>query len=279
MSTNEVSTEWVNLLPNPITGKYNYMCNPTGINGNNYIIIECQTLKINAIYKYKIDTDQWSKIDGYEDIQINSFSSAFNVTKQTLFATSPTHIIQIQLNNGNIIKYNHNLKIKTPCKSSKTIILNDSLLIIGGYTNDFIWKYDFENKTVNKFCDMYNKINIGEFGMVYTKNTLLLFGGMMWYDYDFVNHILEFNVCNKQWNKLPITLPKKLRSPACTIGINRKYVFLFGGYGNNGHCDNIYIYSLKYKTIKESKIKCPSKSDFSAITINNNIKDEMIVFG
>ncbi len=66
----------------------------------------------------------------------------------------------------------------------------------------------------------------------------------------------------------------------CAGGINNKYVLLFGGYDDTDHyCDDIYIYSLKNKTIKKSKIKCPSKSQFSCLTVNDNIKDEKIVFG
>eukprot|EP01084_Bolivina_argentea_P031173 57705_1 len=68
---------------------------------------------------------------------------------------------------------------------------------------------------------------------------------------------------------------------SCTMAINNKYVLLFGGwdYHNGVNCDDIYIYSLKHKTLKLAKMKCPSKGKFYAITINNIIKDEKLTFG
>eukprot|EP01084_Bolivina_argentea_P101849 182533_1 len=63
------------------------------------------------------------------------------------------------------------------------------------------------------------------------------------------------------------------------MAINNKYVLLFGGCDNGIYYDDIYIYSIKYKTITKSKIKCPSEGIFKAITINDHSKDEKIVFG
>eukprot|EP01084_Bolivina_argentea_P078837 143063_1 len=63
------------------------------------------------------------------------------------------------------------------------------------------------------------------------------------------------------------------------MAINNKYVILFGGCGGDGHSDDIYVYSIKYKTIKLSKIKCPAKGLFNAITVNDNMKDEKLTFG
>eukprot|EP01084_Bolivina_argentea_P101848 182532_1 len=68
-------------------------------------------------------------------------------------------------------------------------------------------------------------------------------------------------------------------SMCCTMAINNKYVLLFGGCDNGIYYDDIYIYSIKYKTITKSKMKCPSGSTFAAIAVNDNIKDEKLVFG
>eukprot|EP01084_Bolivina_argentea_P250873 420526_1 len=77
-----------------------------------------------------------------------------------------------------------------------------------------------------------------------------------------------------------ILLPnlKWYRTAMClTMAINNKYMVLFGN--KNKSIDDIYIYSVKHKTVKLSKTKCPSKGIFNAITINNDINDEKIVFG
>eukprot|EP01084_Bolivina_argentea_P107832 192768_1 len=104
-------------------------------------------------------------------------------------------------------------------------------------------------------------MNISSFAILYnhTNNCLLLFGGYDWDNRDYVDYILEFNMNTKQWNKLSVSLPIQMDRICCTMAINNKYVLLFGGRDNNWNkLDDIYIYSLKYKTIKESKIKCPS---------------------
>eukprot|EP01084_Bolivina_argentea_P289891 497868_1 len=147
-------------------------------------------------------------------------------------------------------------------------------------------KWDFKNKKMTKFSDTYKKKYIGDFGMVYNdkQNCLLIFGGYDVSDgFGFSDYILEFNITTKQWNKMPVSLPKPMARPGCTMAINNTYVLLFGGHewshDYKGCCDDIYMYSIKKKTIQKSNIKCPSKSSYSCITVNDNIKDEKLVFG
>eukprot|EP01084_Bolivina_argentea_P074525 135188_1 len=114
MSTNEVSTKWSNLLACPIT---DYMIVPTGTDRNNYIVID-DAETTNCIYKYNINTNKWNKISG--------------------------------LNDSNINNYTHNTYI-SGASTTKSIILNDSLFIIGGHDNKSIFKWNVENKTLTKF--------------------------------------------------------------------------------------------------------------------------------
>eukprot|EP01084_Bolivina_argentea_P093449 168062_1 len=121
---------------------------------------------------------------------------------------------------------------------------------------------------IRRLCVIYNHQN----------NTLLLFGG---YDCDndvhCLDYILEFNMKTKQWNKLSVSLPKGMYGMSCTMAMHNKYVLLFGGIDDNSqYSDNIYIYSLKRKTLTKSKLKV---NLYPYVTINDKMKDEKVVFG
>eukprot|EP01084_Bolivina_argentea_P118415 210116_1 len=138
-------------------------------------------------------------------------------------------------------------------------MVNDSLFVFCGGNCNSILKWNSENKTLTTFCDMYNKMTLGAFATIYNhKNNCLLFfggivcGGLPQLRVSLVDYILEFNMKNKQWNKLPISLPTKMDCMCCTMAINNKYILLFGGlrgYERNScvsTSDNIYVYSMKH---------------------------------
>ncbi len=165
---------------------------------------------------------------------------------------------------------------------SKIIVVNNSLFIVGGNHNNVILKWDSESKIFTQFSAMYNQIKIQEFGVIYNpkKHCLVLFGGYDRHIGDVTDYILEFNIKTKQWNKLSASLPRKMDNICCTLAVNNKYALLFGGRDNSANrFDDIYIYSFKDKTIRVSKIKCPSKGTFECVAVNDNIKDEKLVFG
>eukprot|EP01084_Bolivina_argentea_P080973 146650_1 len=101
MSTNQTSTIWVNLASCPATEAMEI---PTGIDRNNYIVMDNElypSYKIKCIYKYNIDNDKWTKINGFNNIQnISAYVCAsLDVKKQILFLWKPDQLTQIQLNN------------------------------------------------------------------------------------------------------------------------------------------------------------------------------------
>eukprot|EP01084_Bolivina_argentea_P120454 213516_1 len=147
MSTNEASAKWINLLPCPVT---DYITVPAGGDGNNYIVIDRNfyTKRLNCIHKYNINTNVWSKISGCNDTQnVSSFSAALDANKQILYLVHEDSLSQIKLNDSHINNHSHNITINA-VSHTKTIILNDSLFIIGGAQNNSIWKWDLETKTL-----------------------------------------------------------------------------------------------------------------------------------
>eukprot|EP01084_Bolivina_argentea_P246909 413124_1 len=135
MSTNQFSTKWISLIECPASKIH---C-PIGVDRDNYIVIDAK-FKINCIYKYDIDNDKWIKMDGFNVENIQSFSAALDVKKQILFVSSHSCVTQIELNNNNITNHTHNVEMYMA--SAKSIIINNSLFIIGGMDNNSIFKWD-----------------------------------------------------------------------------------------------------------------------------------------
>eukprot|EP01084_Bolivina_argentea_P051259 94292_1 len=198
MSTNQFSTKWIEISHCPGS---NYPTVPTGMDKNNYIVIDHDRLctKINCIHKYDINDDKWIEIDGFNKYDIyndkwieidgfnnmenlHGFSNALDVKKQTLFLLHRNCLTQMQLNNNNISYDTHNVEMNSP-QDSKSIIVNNSLFIVGGSCNNVILEWNSKSKALTKFSDMYNKMYIRDFEMIYNNLTgcLLLFVG---YDQD-----------------------------------------------------------------------------------------------
>eukprot|EP01084_Bolivina_argentea_P091298 164371_1 len=150
MCTNETSEKWMDLAASP---SVHDLVIPTGIDINNYFIIayNASIQNINYIYKYNTDTDKWNRIDGCNNIQLQNmsefkwFSAALDVKKHLLFLSERDYVVQIQLNNGNMNDYTTNIDTNYPSTNSTSIILNDSLFIIGGSENNSILKWDSES--------------------------------------------------------------------------------------------------------------------------------------
>eukprot|EP01084_Bolivina_argentea_P207078 353396_1 len=254
MSTTHSAVKWSYLVSCPS----NEVRIPTGRDGNNYIVMD---RIINCVYKYNIENDIWIKIDFNNPEKMTTFSTAFStaldvkkqtafstaldVKKQILFLFTKHSIIQMTLDYNYISNDNHKKDY-----SAHSIVINDSLFSISHGSNSIL-KWNSENKTLTEYSVMYNKIKLDDYAIIYNNknHSLLLFGGWDWNIRDYVDHILEFNVKTKQWNKLPVALPREMGSLCCTMAFNNKYVLLFGGENNDEYYDDIYIYSLKHKTL------------------------------
>eukprot|EP01084_Bolivina_argentea_P086278 155944_1 len=106
MCTKESVAKWISVPSCPCTD----IIIPTGVDQNNYIVIDEKVLSsgINCIYKYNIDTNKWNKISGLNNIRnVSYFSAALDVKKQILYLIHSDSVRQIQLNNNNINNINN----------------------------------------------------------------------------------------------------------------------------------------------------------------------------
>merc|ERR1719245_460115 len=91
--------------------------------------------------------------------------------------------------------------------------------------------------------------------------------------------IYSLDINKMQWKKVSITMPKPERvNFGITSALNNKYVILFGGYSGCFH-DDIFIFSLSTHTLTKSRVKCPERGVFEAMTMNNNKDNDLIVDG
>eukprot|EP01084_Bolivina_argentea_P052955 97212_1 len=218
MSSNQSLTRWAHLTSCPSIGSIHI---PIGIDRNNYIAIDhnagCN--KINCIYKYNIENDKWIKMDCFNNVQnVSRFLAALDAKKQILFLVHHKSVTQMRLNTNHICNDNHNAEIMS-ISNSNSIIVNDSLFVLGGSNGNSILKWNSETKTLTKFGDMYNKMQHSAYTVIYNNknNSLLFFGGTENFSFISTDYILEFNIKSKQWNKLPVSLPTKMDMMCCTM--------------------------------------------------------------
>eukprot|EP01084_Bolivina_argentea_P009147 17103_1 len=147
MSAQQLSIKWTDLALCP-SSSFNRINIPTGADRNNYIVIH-RELNFIHMHKYNIETDKWIKMGFNNRRNIKTFTSALHVKKDILYLLHRNSVTQIQLNNNHISNDNHNKEINR-VSTSKIIIINDSLFIIGGQLNNSILKWNLENQTLLK---------------------------------------------------------------------------------------------------------------------------------
>eukprot|EP01084_Bolivina_argentea_P284098 486769_1 len=182
MSTNQLSTTWISLKEFPVS--ISSIKIPTGIDRNNYIVInhDFRLNKINCIFKYNIDNDKWIKMDSFNNVEnISPFSAALDTKREILFLSHTDSMTQIPLKTNNpITNHTHDKLVadEDNIHDSTTIIVNNSLFVVGGNYNNSILKWDLENKTLTKFSDMYNKRTGDVLGIINSNkhNCVLIFG-------------------------------------------------------------------------------------------------------
>eukprot|EP01084_Bolivina_argentea_P227927 385035_1 len=241
---------------------------PYGINKDHYIALGGENETIKHIHEYNFVTNEWSTVDLTKHIPINVICCAGLDSK----------------NNQLYILYNSSFVSKTISGHVwQTMIVKNSLFLIGNAFNEFVLKWKPEQLTFAKFGTNYNAEKMYGFGVIYVNKTncLLVFGGddTESNNNEFKTHILQFDMSAKTWNKLPVSLPHKMMFIGCTLAIRNQYVLIFGGAGYYKYYDEIYVYCIKNKTLKKSKQRCPRATVYVATTVNDTIKDQKIVFG
>ena len=276
--TLEAQPNWMSIKEH-VFSEYVITYTPIGINKDNYMVIDG-----NCIRKYDFESDTWQKLmDNFSNFWYSGCQAAFDSDKCELWIANCDQLAHIKLNKNNELNIFNNLKkfgVRGSC-----IFVQNTFYVIGGSLNTFVSRWDNSTKQYKDIAKMYGGARLSHFGLIHNEssNSLLLFGG---YDYsksEFMDSILEYNIKQNKWCKLPVSLPTPLWQCACVLAIRRKYVLIFGGEFSSNLYDNtydeIYVYSVKQQKIRTSKVKCPVKGVFNAVTINDEKQDELLVIG
>eukprot|EP01084_Bolivina_argentea_P253699 426272_1 len=170
---NKSVTDWISLSRCPASFTASSISVPSGVDTNNYLTIDYkQYLNTIAVHKYDFPCDDWIEIETkrknyythaeYPLKTTSTFSAAMDTNKQILLLSQKNCVTQISLNQSEYtiqipVNYDYNPvnRITAP-ECSKSIIINNSLFIVGGSNNSSILKWDLESKILTTFSDMYN---------------------------------------------------------------------------------------------------------------------------
>lgn len=299
MSTSSTESSWIELQHEDQTNLPSIFSSPIRINCNEFILIT----RKDGIIKYNICDNEWNLdwIKYPQDLKkvynpniacfdfINKFIYIYDSYGKILkvnIKTKSTQIIQIPL------KIRFARFIFTNCNNLQ------QLHLIGGADSNkhYISNIDKVDFIENYIFDQYEN-GVAGFGIIYlNKNNhkinqkLIKIGGIAWDEGHFSDDIYQYNLNlsskksnNNDWsiiNKELKILNGGMSRFGFTMTKSQKYIFLLGGFCDFESIDNIHFIDTKTWKIKQSEIKCPKISkDFVAITIINELKDELIAFG
>eukprot|EP01084_Bolivina_argentea_P290518 499047_1 len=151
------------------------------------------------------------------------------------------------------------------------ICINSKCHLIGGKNNNKHFIFDSDSKTLkimNSSIPMINDNYIFNNGLIYlpSKKCLYFFGGRT--GVTFSDLIWKYSLKKNEWKLFKnVKLPKKMEKFGFCLSKNNKFVYIFGGYDGSSNLDDIYMWNLKKMTFIKSKVKCPTKNEYFAVSI------------
>eukprot|EP01084_Bolivina_argentea_P279150 477202_1 len=234
------------------------------------------------IYKYNLQCNQFDYVMRINyTFGLRHSSVALDVDKQQLYSCDSRRnglIHTVDLIKKSII--NTDASMTFVGEESEAIMINGQFNVIGGLNNNKHLRWNSISKqfeTIYKF-DEFTRFSPGCLVYIKSQKTVLMFGCYVW-SKKYFDDIYEYKIEHSKWYKLPIKLPKKYWTECINV-IQNKFVLLLGGYNDSdGYHDDIFIFSIKDRTFKKSTIKCPRESTYASVVMNDQKRDEKIVFG
>ena len=175
-------------------------------------------------------------------------------------------------------------KIKFGTTGSSLVMIKGELHIIGGTQNRKHLKW---NENTKEFVILHDNVAnrnhqtdilIHYSELVVLENHVIAFGA--YDDPDCLDYIHEYDIINNSWKRLTITMPAQgMEYFGCATIMDGQYVLLFGGKASNELQNKIYIYSVKEKSFRESKVRCPKKGTCHAVAVRDKKEEELSVYG
>ena len=173
--------------------------------------------------------------------------------------------------------------------AAKAIMIGGQVHIMGGEGNSrHHLKYD---PMTNSFETLHDDFwRIYGYGIIGLKDKILILAGSDGHEDSDIHH--QYNINQNKWSRIDCKFPALMGDFGCTKILNGQYVALFGGYTRKHDMDHfvvgswdgefrddIFIYSVEEKMFRKSKIKCPNKGIYQAITFCDREQDKITTFG
>ena len=255
-------------------------------------VIQVDVGKLQLL-KYSFITDSWIKYKIQPLLPEPTFNchtytaaAISNEGNEICLCNSNRKMIVFEIKDNNPAKLHiidHLNEVKNGTWTGTGVMINDKFHVIGGSHHSF--RHIAYNTIAQKCEIMHDSASISNLtkmwyghSIIRIQQKLLIFGGS---DHShFSDYIYEYDLRNNAYQKLEITIPRKMVYVACTSILNGQFVLLFGGTDDNIHShDDIYVYSVNDETFKISTIKCPEKVQYQAFTANDKEKDKLTTFG
>ena len=179
--------------------------------------------------------------------------------------------------NGTELRIINNLSEWSSGYGATGIVIDGELHRIGGDgTKHMHIKYNPNTNRVEELHDfraMFGLQYIAHHQMVRIKDDIWMFGGN---ELDLVH---QYNISTNKWVRLKQRLPRPLSSFGCTVLFDGEYVAIFGGESGGCRRNEIFIYTIRDKMFRKSRMKCPKADEYRAFTIKDRKRDDMSSFG
>ena len=242
--------------------------------------------KENGILKYSFDANRWNcyKIVNLAALPSTFFydasiSTAIDSQQRMYLCTSDGHLATLQIDSPSPLKL-HIVDTGRDLLGTRAIMIKNELHIIGG---DCDHGRDYKHLKLNTrtgiasfdaVCDQ----DLGWPQLIKIKDKLFSFGGHRGSE-GYLDEIHEYDIQSKKWMKTMYIMPREMIVDGISCVLNQQFILLFGGYDGITNIRKIWLYSMKHKVFKESKVECPGNRGGQVFTINDPKQDELAVFG
>eukprot|EP01084_Bolivina_argentea_P015580 29197_1 len=257
---------------------------PCMVNNDEFVVVpsKASTYNGDGIYKFNIHKNEWIKIFCYDtNFKCCIGSTAYDNQHKLLHISDRSRMVTFDLKTKDKItikKQQHRIDFRLIFAENKLHQICNSAAIGGTPQSGDHYVYD-ATEQFQKITTFQSFDGLADYGLIYLKsqNSIFAFGGRTLFD--LTNTIYRFSCVDSKWKELNVKIPIKLFAFGLVATKNEQYIIIFGGATDASFSDDIFIYNVRKNIFTKSKMKCPKKGSYHAITINNSKHDEIATFG
>eukprot|EP01084_Bolivina_argentea_P015582 29201_1 len=262
---------------------------PCMVNNDEFVVVpsKASTYNGDGIYKFNIHKNEWIKIFCYDtNFKCCIGSTAYDNQHKLLHISDRSRMVTFDLKTKNkVTSIGHQME-RSQCIFVENKLHQICNVATPGNTiqNGDHYIYN-KTKQFQKITTFKSSMNLDGYRTIYlkSKKSIFLFGGWNggWTNTaGYQTSIYRFSCIDSKWKEFHIKMPMKLSHISVVATKNEQYIIILGGITSGYGCsDNIFIYDIRNNIFTKSKMKCPKKGSYHAITINNSKHDEIATFG